>query len=95
HEKNVLGAARGNLNNITRKVKLFFKYKNGNIIRKNSKAFYKVYGELISKDKKLLLEQFNSKTFKNNLRLGFNKKIKRQNLTHELIFRILIIINFI
>ncbi len=95
HENNVLGASRGKFNNIQRKVKLFFKYNDGDIIRNNIKAFDDVYGEDISDDKKVLIKQFCAKNFKNNLKVGLNKKIKRQSLIHELIFRFFIIINFI
>ncbi len=95
HENNVLGASRGKFNNLSRKVKLFFKYNSGDIIRKNNKAFLEVYGDLVSNANKKLLGQFSSKSFKSNLLLGLNKKIKRQKYVDELIFRFLIIINFL
>ncbi len=95
HENNVLGASRGKFNNIKRKIKLFLKYNSGDIIRKNNKAFFEVYGTLISKDIRLVLEQFSDKSFKNNIKLALNKQIKRQKYIDELIFKLLIIFNYI
>ncbi len=95
HENNVLGASRGKFNNINRKIRLFFKYNSGDIIRKNNKAFLEVYGDLVSKEYKTLLDQFANKSFKNNLKLGFNKNFKRQKFIDEVIFRFLIIANYI
>ncbi len=95
HENNVLGASRGKFNNISRKIRLFLKYNSGDIIRKNNKAFLEVYGDLVSKEYKTLLEQFAYKSFKNNLKLGINKNFKRQKFIDEMIFRFLIITNYI
>ncbi len=95
HENNVLGASRGKFNNLSRKVRLFFKYNSGNIIRKNNKAFYNVYGDLVNVDKKIILDQFLNKSLKNNLKLGFNRKLKRQKLIDEVIFRFLIITSYL
>ncbi len=95
HENNVLGASRGRFNNITRKIKLFFKYNSGDIIRANARAFNQVYGDSLQVNHKKLLEQFSSNTFKNNLKLGLNKSIKRQKYIDEFIFRVLIIVKFL
>ncbi len=95
HENNVLGASRGKFNNLSRKFKLFLKYNSGDIIRKNNKAFYEIFGSSLSKDKQLLLERFSNKSLKNNVKLGLNIKIKRQKFIDEIIFRILIITNYI
>lgn len=95
HENNVLGASRGKFNNLSRKVKLFFKYNSGDIIRSNIIAFNTIYGNLVSQEQKKLLDQFSCNTFKNNLKLALNKKLKRQKFVHELIFRFLIIVNFL
>lgn len=91
HENNVLGASRGKFNNLQRKFKLFLKYNSGDIIRSNNTAFYTVYGDMLDNDKKLLLEQFINNSFKNSLKLGLNKNIKRQKFIDEIIFRLLII----
>ncbi len=95
HENNVLGASRGKFNNWQRKIKLFFKYNSGNIIRKNATAFYEVYGNHIDSYSKSLIECFVIKNFKNSLKLSIHKEIKRQKFIDEIIFRLLIISNFI
>lgn len=95
HENNVLGASRGKFNNLSRKFKLFLKYNSGDIIRKNAIAFYKVYGHLLTSDKREILNYFVNKNLKNSLKAGLNRKVKRQQIIHELIFRILIIFQFI
>lgn len=93
HENNVLGASRGRFNDLTRKIKLLFKYNSGDTIRSNIIAFNTVYGHLVSSDKVTLLDMFSNKNFKNNIKLAFNLKIKRQKFIHELIFRLLILRN--
>ncbi len=94
HENNVLGAATGRFNNLNRKIKLFLKYNNGAIIRNNTNAFRKVYYSDMTEQHKELLDLFFNNSFKNNLNLGLNPKIKRQKFTDELIFRILIMFNY-
>ncbi len=95
HENNVLGASRSKVNNLTRKFKLFSKYRSDNIIRKHNKAFLDVYEDFVTSDKNLMLNQFSRKSVLNNFKLGFNKKLKRQKFIDELIFRFLIITSYL
>ncbi len=95
HDNNVLGASRGKFNNLQRKVRLFYKYNSGDIIRKNATAFYNVYADLLKDDDKPILEFFINKTITNSFKVGLNKKIKRQKFIDEIIFRVFILMQVI
>ena len=97
HDSNVLGAERGKISKIVRKLKLFMKYKSSDLITKNIRAFYKVYGEKLNENEQYFIQKYvekNSSIIK-CLKVILDKEIKRQKLSDTIIFKAMMIFKII
>ncbi len=95
HENNVLGASRGKFNNIKRKFKNFQKYNKNDVYRRNVVAFNKVYGSQCTQKQNHLMTLFSQKTLKDNCKFLISNNVKRQSTVDTLIFKLLILVNYL
>lgn len=92
HENNVIGANEGKINLIKRRVKSFLDCDHSRKL--TAIELLNGYSNIISKDKKQVLEAFSEcNKFLNKIKLITNKKVKTENKGNNFIFKIAVLTN--